>query len=43
MASSKLDMTNFLNFESFPFKIKDGDIIFGPICDLQGNNKIRLW
>ncbi len=43
MASSKLDMTNFLNFESFPFKIKDGDIIFGPIYNLQANNKIRLW
>ena len=43
MASSKLDMVDFLNNENFPFIIDDGNIVFGPIYNKQANNKIRSW
>ena len=36
-------MADFLNHDSFPFTIVNGDIIYGPIYNLQANNKIRFW
>lgn len=43
MASSKLCMSDFMNVDSFPYKIKNGIILYGPIYNLQAKNKIRLW
>jgi ATP-dependent DNA ligase len=43
MASSKRNMSDFNNYDVFPYQIKNGIIHYGPIYNIQMKNKIRSW